>query len=54
MNKEKGLQKKIFAVTGTVHGSIITAISEGEARKIFHNYYKGESIILIKISTNWI
>ena len=36
---------KTFAVTGTFHGSIIEAICEGEARRIFHQKYKGESII---------
>jgi hypothetical protein len=36
---------KSYAVTGTFHGSIIDAESEGEARRIFHNHYKGESII---------
>lgn len=36
---------KTYAVTGTFHGSIIEAICEGEARRIFHKHYKGESII---------
>ncbi len=35
---------KTYAVTGTFHGSIIYANSEGEARRIFHDYYNGESI----------
>jgi CheY-specific phosphatase CheX len=39
---------KIYAVTGTFHGSIIYSNSEGEARKIFHKFYNGESIIHIK------
>lgn len=34
----------IYAVTGTFHGSLVEAHSEGEARRIFHRYYKGESI----------
>jgi len=34
-----------FAVTGTFHGAIIYAFSEGQARRIFHQYYNGESII---------
>jgi len=38
-----------YIVTGTYHGSIIYANSEGEARRIFHNYYNGESIINLKI-----
>lgn len=37
-----------WAVTGTFHGSLIEAKSEGEARRIFHEYYNGESIIRIK------
>ena len=37
-----------WAVTGTFHGSIIEAETEGEARRIFHKYYNGESIIHIK------
>lgn len=40
---------KSYAVTGTFHNSIICATSEGEARRIFHRYYKGESIIYCKI-----
>ena len=37
-----------WAVTGTFHGSIIEAETEGEARRIFHNIYNGESITHIK------
>ena len=40
--------KKTYAVTGTFHGSIITAENEGEARRTFHNVWNGESILLIK------
>ena len=36
---------KRWNVTGTKHGIIIYAESEGEARKIFHISFKGESII---------
>jgi hypothetical protein len=36
---------KTYAVTGTFHGSIIEAKTEGEARRIFHRHYNGESII---------
>lgn len=39
---------KTFAVTGTFHGSIIFATSEGEARRLFHQRYNGESIITVK------
>jgi len=34
-----------FSVTGTFNGSIVFAGSESEARKLFHEYYNGESII---------
>lgn len=48
----KKVQKKLpieyWAVTGTFHGSIVEAESEGEARRIFHKYYNGESIIHIR------
>lgn len=30
-----------FYVTGTVHGSIVTAIRESEARQLFHRKYNG-------------
>ena len=48
--KEKLIAKHIysFAVTGTFHGSIVEADSEGEARRIFHRYYNGESITHIR------
>ena len=37
-----------WAVTGTFHGAIIEAKTEGEARRMFHKYYNGESITHIK------
>ena len=37
-----------YAVTGTFHGSIIEAETEGDARRMFHKFYNGESIIHIK------
>ncbi|MEJ7829412.1 MAG: hypothetical protein WKF91_14475 [Segetibacter sp.] len=37
----------IYAVTGTLHGSLVEASSEGEARRMFHNAYKGESITYV-------
>ena len=37
-----------FSVTGTFHGSIVFAESEGEARRIFHKHYNGESITHIR------
>jgi hypothetical protein len=39
---------KLFAVTGTKHGSLVEADSEGEARRAFHTAYNGESIIACK------
>ena len=41
---------KKFAVTGTFHGSIVIALSEGDARRLFHSKYNGESIIDVKCS----
>jgi len=46
MNKDQ--KYHTWAVTGTFHGSIITASSEGEARSIFHRHYNGETIVHIK------
>jgi outer membrane lipoprotein SlyB len=43
---------KVYAVTGTLHGSIIEAINEGEARNIFHKKYNGESILYVKDISN--
>lgn len=37
-----------WAVTGTYHGSIIQADSEGDARRTFHAYWNGESILSVK------
>jgi hypothetical protein len=39
---------KVYAITGTFHGSIIEAKTEGEARAIFHKVYKGESIVCMR------
>ena len=39
---------KRYNVTGTKHGSIIIAKNEGEARKLFHEKYNGESILSSK------
>lgn len=38
---------KTFAVTGTFHGSIVQAKTEGEARRIFHRCYNGESVLSV-------
>lgn len=45
------MKTKYFAVTGTFHGSIIEADTEGAARRAFHKFYNGESIIHIKVVT---
>jgi len=37
-----------YSVTGTFHGSIVEAKSEGEAKRIFHKYYNGESITHVR------
>ena len=42
-----------YTVTGTFHGSIVFAISEGEARRIFHKRYNGESILSVKLSNGF-
>ena len=47
------IQIKVFAVTGTFHGSIIYAFSEGDARREFHKKYNGESIITVKDISNY-
>lgn len=52
MNKSKKQVLQNYAVTGTYHGSIVTAYSEGEARRVFHKYYNGESITHIKKTNN--
>lgn len=38
----------IFVVTGTFHGSIVLCHTEGEARRIFHKQWNGESILHIE------
>lgn len=48
MTKKKSQTPKLWIVTGTFHGSIVVAVTEGDARRMFHKYYKGESIIDIK------
>lgn len=41
-------ESSIYAVTGVEHGSIITAVNEEEARKIFQKHYDNEEIIVVK------
>jgi hypothetical protein len=38
-----------YAVTGTRHGSIVMAPTEGHARRIFHDAWGGESIVCMRI-----
>ena len=45
--------KRHYAVSGTFHGSIISAGSEGDARRLFHAAWNGESIISIRQIKNW-
>lgn len=45
----KMAQKRLYSVTGTFHGAQVIASSEGEARRLFHAHYNGESIIHIKL-----
>lgn len=39
---------RIFALTGTYHGSIVNADTEGKARRMFHTFWNGESIVFQK------
>ena len=39
--------EKTYIITGCSHGSIVTANSEGAARRLFHTMYNGESIVAI-------
>ena len=39
--------EKTYIITGCSHGSIVTANSEGQARRLFHAMYDGESIVAI-------
>jgi hypothetical protein len=45
------MKQKAYAVTGTFHGAIVYALSEGDARRAFHKKYNGESIIDIKLTS---
>ena len=42
------MNPKAYFVTGTFHGAIVLALSEGEARRTFHHRYNGESIISMR------
>ncbi len=45
--------EKVWNITGTFHGSIICAKTEGDARRAFHAAWGGESIIVAKDITNY-
>jgi hypothetical protein len=47
-SKLGGNKMKYYAVTGTYHGSLIKAKCEGDARRTFHKFHNGESIIYFK------
>lgn len=49
MNKTTERELRTWAVTGTYHGSLVIASSEGRARAEFHREWNGESIIHIKL-----
>lgn len=38
-----------YAITGTFNGSIVYADTEGDARRLFHKRYNGESILIVKL-----
>lgn len=47
---------KSFFITGTQHGVLVYAITEGIARKGFHDLYRGESILSVRdcITGKWL
>lgn len=47
MSSNTTREDRIWFVTGTFHGSIVFAQSEGQARRMFHAAYNGESIVHI-------
>jgi len=47
LSKLKNKRCTTWFVTGTWHGSIYTCDTEGEARKLFHKHFNGESIVNI-------
>lgn len=47
------MKDKAFAVTGTFHGSIIFCECEGDARRMFHKAWNGESILCVKNISNY-
>jgi hypothetical protein len=38
----------LWYVTGTFHGSHVYGVSEGQVRRLFHDFWNGESIIHVK------
>ena len=45
------MKMNLYCITGTDHGSLCYAKSEGEARRLFHLFYHGESIVYLKKAT---
>ena len=45
-------EMKVYAVTGVEHGSIVSAVSEKEARETFQRVYNNEEILDIIDITN--
>lgn len=43
---------KTYAVTGVIHGSIVTAINKEYAMNMFKRYYDGEEIMIVKDISN--
>jgi hypothetical protein len=48
-NQQTEAKLRVYSVTGTFHGSMVQAPTEGLARRAFHKFYNGESIIVIKL-----
>ena len=42
---------KTYFITGTFHGSVILAKTEGDARRAFHKYWNGESIVTVVVKS---
>lgn len=46
------MKEYLYLVTGTLHGSVVIAKTEGEARRAFHAAWDGESIIDVSKTNN--
>ena len=45
---------KRYEITGTDHGALVYAKTEGNARRAFHKKYNGETIISISCQGKWL